>query len=98
MSLLANPTDELLDERQKTHGSFVDHASCTQSLKHLLHNHPQWAILNDMQREALDMISHKIGRIMAGNPNEPDHWDDIAGYARLPVRFAEETSGDTVQV
>jgi hypothetical protein len=36
-----------------------------------------------MQREALDMILHKIARIVNGNPNETDHWHDIAGYATL---------------
>ena len=29
------------------------------------------------------MIAHKIGRILAGNPDFKDHWDDIAGYAVL---------------
>ncbi len=29
------------------------------------------------------MIAHKIGRIVSGNPNVQDHWDDIAGYAKL---------------
>jgi hypothetical protein len=34
-------------------------------------------------RESLDMISNKIARIVNGNPSEPDHWIDIAGYATL---------------
>jgi hypothetical protein len=25
----------------------------------------------------------KMSRILCGNPNEPDHWRDIAGYATL---------------
>jgi hypothetical protein len=29
------------------------------------------------------MIVHKIGRIVNGNPDKVDHWDDIAGYATL---------------
>lgn len=39
--------------------------------------------LDDVQRESLSMIFHKIGRILAGDPNFRDHWDDIAGYAKL---------------
>jgi hypothetical protein len=39
--------------------------------------------LMDDQRETLDMIAHKIGRILAGDPNVEDHWKDIAGYATL---------------
>jgi len=35
------------------------------------------------QAESLDMIIHKIGRIVNGNPDVVDHWLDIAGYAQL---------------
>jgi len=35
------------------------------------------------QIEALDMIAHKIARILNGDPNYADSWDDIAGYAKL---------------
>ena len=56
----------------------------TQNLKRVL-----WAStrayerLTDSQRETLEMICHKMGRIIAGNPHEQDHWVDIAGYATL---------------
>jgi hypothetical protein len=42
-----------------------------------------WDRLNDVQREAVEMILHKVGRIISGDPNVHDHWDDIAGYAKL---------------
>ena len=80
---MADETDALLNERGKTHGDFNDHARITQALKDRILDEPGWENLNDCQREALDMIFHKIGRILAGNPNFRDHWDDIAGYARL---------------
>jgi len=35
------------------------------------------------QREALEMIAHKIARIINGDPNYADSWVDIAGYAKL---------------
>jgi hypothetical protein len=38
------------------------------------------------QREALEMIAHKISRILAGDPHFADHWTDISGYARLVER------------
>lgn len=37
------------------------------------------------QAEALDMIMNKIGRIVNGNSNNVDSWQDIAGYAQLIV-------------
>ena len=76
-------TNALLTERQKTHGDFTVHAHVTQHLKDVVHNIGQWHDLSDDKKEAIDMILHKIGRIVAGNPNHADHWDDIAGYATL---------------
>jgi hypothetical protein len=43
--------------------------------------------------ETLDMIAHKIGRIIAGNAAEPDHWRDIAGYAQLVANRLEGGNG-----
>jgi hypothetical protein len=45
-----------------------------------------WNELDDIQREALQMIASKIARILSGNHAEIDHWKDIAGYANLAVR------------
>lgn len=39
--------------------------------------------LDPDQREALEMIAHKIARILNGDPNYADSWVDIAGYAKL---------------
>lgn len=75
--------DQILAQRSTTHGDFTDHARITQALKELCRMQSGWGRLNDVQKEALDMNCHKIGRILAGNPNFNDHWDDIAGYAKL---------------
>jgi len=45
----------------------------------------------DDQWEALEMIVHKIGRIVNGDPDVTDHWVDIAGYATL---IAERLEGN----
>jgi len=76
---------EILAQREKTHGDFTDHARITQQLKTTLRElRPEgWHKLDDCQKETLDMIAHKIGRVLAGDPNVKDHWDDIAGYATL---------------
>jgi hypothetical protein len=85
---MSNPTDTLLEERGRTHGDWSEHALITQELKRAMQRQHGWARLDDCQAEALDMIAHKIGRILAGDPNHADHWDDIAGYARLVSRRA----------
>lgn len=74
---------KILEERGKLYGKFTGHAKITQDLKLYLRTHPKWLALEDDQRESLDMIAHKIGRIMNGDPNYADSWDDIAGYAKL---------------
>jgi hypothetical protein len=80
---MPTPTDELLAERGNTHGDFAEHAAVTYAIKDAISSLGNIDELSVMQREALDMIAHKIGRIVAGNPNHADHWDDIAGYACL---------------
>jgi len=72
-----------LSSRGNTHGSFVENGSIMQDLKDRARNGPNWYSLLPHQREAIDMILHKIGRILCGNPHHHDHWHDIAGYATL---------------
>lgn len=80
---MTQSTEEILAERAKTHGEYSTHARITQSLKRLMRDQRSFANLDDSKIEALEMIAHKIGRILNGNPNYRDHWDDIAGYAKL---------------
>lgn len=80
--------DNVLKERGNRYGSFDSHAEITQTLKSvmcgLLVDCPtNWAILKHDQAEALEMIAHKIGRILNGDPDYADSWIDIAGYAKL---------------
>lgn len=76
---------EVLTERGNRYGSFVGHARVTQAFKELAANSltERGKRLADDQQEALDMIFHKIGRILNGDPNYADSWIDIAGYAKL---------------
>ncbi len=75
--------EETLAEREKTHGAFFDHSRITQNIKRAIRDSTNWTGLTADEKEALDMIAHKIGRILAGNPAVADHWHDIAGYATL---------------
>jgi hypothetical protein len=74
-----------LDERGKRYGDFLGHAECTQHLKDVIISHlaSRDKMLMPDQQEALDMICHKIGRIINGDPDYADSWHDIAGYAQL---------------
>ena len=72
-----------LAERGKRYGEFAGHAFVSQALKSNITNHHAWVSLADDQREALEMIAHKIARILNGDPDYHDNWHDIAGYATL---------------
>lgn len=80
----------LIAERGSRYGKFADGAEIMQYLKSFIHQTEGWSRLTTSQREALDMIQHKIGRVLNGDPNYDDNWKDIAGYATLIV---EELNG-----
>jgi len=77
----------IIDERQKTHGDYYDTAGTAQELKGVMRQGKNWKTLDDTERESLEMIATKIGRILSGNPHDVDHWRDIAGYAALIERW-----------
>ncbi len=72
-----------LSERGKTHGDFAVQGATSQLLKDNLRATNGWSQLSPAMRDSLDTICMKISRILNGNPHEPDHWRDIAGYATL---------------
>lgn len=75
----------ILDERGNRYGKFTGHAEVTQMLKTIVTSGltKRDKTLAPDQQEALDMILHKIGRIVNGDPDYADSWVDIAGYAKL---------------
>lgn len=95
--LKKNTIEATLQERGKRYGAFEDHATITQSLKAVMKGQPtpeavddlgptlteKWERLAPDMQEALEMIAHKIGRILNGDETYVDSWVDIAGYAEL---------------
>jgi hypothetical protein len=77
--------EQTLEERGKRYGEFPDHAIVTQTLKRVIAEELNLRnkVLAPDQQEALDMICHKIGRIVNGDADYADSWHDIAGYAKL---------------
>lgn len=77
--------EKTLTERGKRYGTFTEHAEISQRLKAVMRQYEaaRGCDLAPDQREALEMIAHKIARIINGDPNYADSWHDIAGYAQL---------------
>lgn len=72
-----------LNARSARYGTFAGQASISQTLKGFMRQSPNWGNLDPDMAEALDMIQHKIARILNGDPRYADSWHDIAGYAAL---------------
>ena len=88
------PLDDVLAERSKTHGAWVDNARLAQQMKEEWRKCEGWQRLSCSQREGLERIAEKIARILAGDSNHRDHWMDIGGYAELVVRELENGGKD----
>lgn len=85
---------QVLDERGNRYGKFTDHASITQALKRTMAAGRSWFGCTDSQREALEMIAHKIGRMVNGDPFYRDTVVDIIGYAQLMLDDMDKESKD----
>lgn len=80
--------EDVLRERERTHGSFAEVAE--------LHDAILGLLVDRLPLErpialslALDMIVLKLARLACGDPFELDHYVDIAGYAKLAQREIE---------
>lgn len=80
----------VLRDRETIHGLYHQQAALSEFLKDEMHRSSNWHRLEPTQRQALDMIATKIGRILTGDPRCIDHWKDIQGYSRLVEKDLEE--------
>jgi hypothetical protein len=97
---MENKIADILKDRGSKYGDFREQASISQELKMILWGAvaqrssrgtidilkgERTGALDPYQLEALEMIFHKIARILNGDPNYKDSWVDIVGYAQLVV-------------
>ena len=77
-----------IPNRDQQHGGIQTVGELSQTIKHAIRQQGRnYHLLTHPEREALDMIAHKIARLLSGDANDPDHWRDIAGYAHTIVRL-----------
>lgn len=77
--------NKTLNDRGTSYGEFEDGANIAQTLKGVMRNTlPHgWNNMAPDIKESLEMIQHKIARIINGDENYIDSWHDIQGYASL---------------
>ena len=80
-------TDLNIPNRDKQHGGIEAVGQLAQNMKGTLRAGQNWILLTHGEQEALDMIAHKIARILSGaDPHDSQHWEDVAGYAHAAMR------------
>ena len=73
--------------RDHQHGGMEAVGELSQNIKLQLRLGRNWTRLSHGHREALDMMAHKLARILSGaDPHDPQHWEDVAGYAQAVMR------------
>jgi len=82
--------NDMLAGREARYGTFEGHARISQGLKAVMHEQSGWDRLKPDQREALEMVQHKIARILNGDPDYLDNWVDLVGYSQLVVNRLEK--------
>lgn len=75
--------EEILTARNSRYGTFAGHAAISQTLKRTMQRCVSWDNLPWTHKESLEMIAHKIARILNGDSSYKDSWVDIEGYAKL---------------
>jgi len=75
--------DQILENREVTHGDFEIKAMWIQEIMEHLIGLNAYQNMEADKKEAIHMILVKLSRIIYGNHDHADHWDDIAGYALL---------------
>jgi hypothetical protein len=83
---MLDPIVELVQERKNTHGNYELQSTIYYMLKTAVNYASKERSANPFkytQQQSIDMICLKLSRILAGDAAFKDHWDDIAGYAKI---------------
>ncbi|OED35018.1 hypothetical protein AB832_06575 [Flavobacteriaceae bacterium (ex Bugula neritina AB1)] len=77
-----NNISNVLNERRSTHGNFKDNARLTIELQEIIRSHENYKNMSYSHKLSLNMILHKVSRIVCGDHNFLEHIVDIIGYAK----------------
>lgn len=90
--------NDTLKERELTYGDYADNAMIIQNLKDIIRCGKNYSLTSSAQRESIDMIVHKLGRIVNGDPSYMDSWHDIVGYAELAMTDMKERECHEIEI
>jgi len=80
----------VVPDRDHQHGGMEAVGYVAQGIKRAMRLSRNWDRLSPGRQEALDMVAHKIARVLSGaDPHDPQHWEDLAGYPIAAMRQQE---------
>src|SRR5690349_24738584 len=94
-------TRKLIDTREARYGSMDANATETWRLMDVFERCPGWSRFTPVQKHVFYMTVHKMARMLCGDPNYIDNYDDIIGYwtrARDFLPLEEEDDPGVVRV
>lgn len=81
----------IIPNRDHQHGGIDAVGNVAQNIKAAIRSGQNWHRLTNGEREALDMIAHKLARVLSGaNPHDTEHWEDLAGYPQAVLRSSKQ--------
>jgi hypothetical protein len=94
--LMNDNIKETLKERGSNYGSFDTHSILSQGMKDVARTSEGWHKLPPYQKEAIELIFHKIARICNGVDGGyyVDNFTDIVGYGTLVLNHLSNLDGD----
>lgn len=87
---LENEVQLVVSARDSSYGGFSGISKTCQSFKDLARNCPSWSSLAPCEKEGIDMIFHKITRILYAPNKIRDSWVDIGGYVRATLQALDK--------
>ena len=85
---------DILEQRGSRYGSFDSNSLTCQLIKRTMRAGQSYEKLSDCQKEALDMVAHKIARIVNGDVLYRDSFRDAMHYFELALNSMEEDGYD----
>lgn len=79
---MTKPSDTI-ESREPRYGDYYERSDLKERIIEAFSEGRNWMGLKPDARNSLFMIADKLSRILNGDPDDPDSWHDIGGYAGL---------------
>jgi len=86
---------EIVKERNKIYGDFSNIAEVSQKIKDMYYMYNAQE-LDPVINESIDMVIHKLARVICNGSRYIDNIRDIQGYCQLIINYLENQSEEAI--